>query len=226
MRRRPRGRAEVQRRASTTCPTCGGRLRKVFNAVGVVFKGSGFYRTDSRNGSANGDGADSRIGDKKSGAETKSADKEPAGTGSAIDGSNRTPARLRQARSPAEPRPQGRKPAQASACGRRARSGRTSLASRRDHHTPGLLHSTMPSVASPTPTAAGLARAASWHRRKLAVVAAIAAVLTGVSAAAPAGPGHDHRGQGKDPACRWDSSLDFRSQCSTALPPQMYLKEW
>ena len=31
-----------------TCPACGGRLRKVFNAVGVVFKGSGFYRTDSR----------------------------------------------------------------------------------------------------------------------------------------------------------------------------------
>ena len=74
-----------------TCPTCSGRLRKVFNAVGVVFKGSGFYRTDSRNGSANGDGADSRTSEKKkSGAETKSADKEPAGTGSAgSNGSNR-----------------------------------------------------------------------------------------------------------------------------------------
>ena len=34
--------------ALTECPTCGGRLRKVFSAVGVVFKGSGFYRTDSR----------------------------------------------------------------------------------------------------------------------------------------------------------------------------------
>ena len=33
----------------TVCPECQGRLRKVFNAVGVVFKGSGFYRTDSRN---------------------------------------------------------------------------------------------------------------------------------------------------------------------------------
>jgi putative FmdB family regulatory protein len=32
----------------TECPACEGRLRKVFNAVGVVFKGSGFYRTDSR----------------------------------------------------------------------------------------------------------------------------------------------------------------------------------
>ncbi len=34
--------------ALTVCPSCGGRLRKVFNAVGVVFKGSGFYATDSR----------------------------------------------------------------------------------------------------------------------------------------------------------------------------------
>ena len=32
----------------TVCPECQGKLRKVFNAVGVVFKGSGFYRTDSR----------------------------------------------------------------------------------------------------------------------------------------------------------------------------------
>ena len=36
--------------ALTECPECQGRLRKVFNAVGVVFKGSGFYRTDSRAG--------------------------------------------------------------------------------------------------------------------------------------------------------------------------------
>lgn len=34
----------------TTCPECGGTLRKKFNSVGVVFKGSGFYRTDSRSG--------------------------------------------------------------------------------------------------------------------------------------------------------------------------------
>ena len=32
----------------TECPACQGRLRKVFNSVGIVFKGSGFYRTDSR----------------------------------------------------------------------------------------------------------------------------------------------------------------------------------
>ena len=36
----------------TECPQCEGRLRKLFNAVGVVFKGSGFYRTDSRSGSS------------------------------------------------------------------------------------------------------------------------------------------------------------------------------
>ena len=34
--------------ALAECPQCHGRLRKVYNAVGVVFKGSGFYRTDSR----------------------------------------------------------------------------------------------------------------------------------------------------------------------------------
>jgi len=35
----------------TECPACQGRLRKLFSSVGVVFKGSGFYRTDSRAGS-------------------------------------------------------------------------------------------------------------------------------------------------------------------------------
>lgn len=35
----------------TECPACGGVLRKVFSAVGVVFKGSGFYKTDSRSSS-------------------------------------------------------------------------------------------------------------------------------------------------------------------------------
>lgn len=33
----------------TVCPACEGQLRKLFSSVGVVFKGSGFYRTDSRN---------------------------------------------------------------------------------------------------------------------------------------------------------------------------------
>ena len=34
--------------ALTQCPTCGGKLRKLFSSVGIVFKGSGFYKTDSR----------------------------------------------------------------------------------------------------------------------------------------------------------------------------------
>ena len=38
--------------ALTVCPECDGKLRKLFNAVGVVFKGSGFYRTDSRSSSS------------------------------------------------------------------------------------------------------------------------------------------------------------------------------
>src|SRR3954447_22419969 len=38
--------------ALTECPNCGGRLKKVFSAVGMVFKGSGFYRNDSRSSSS------------------------------------------------------------------------------------------------------------------------------------------------------------------------------
>jgi putative FmdB family regulatory protein len=54
--------------ALTVCPECDGRLRKVFNAVGVVFKGSGFYRTDSRASSSSSDTAkpDSAKPEKKS----------------------------------------------------------------------------------------------------------------------------------------------------------------
>ena len=47
----------------TMCSACGGRLRKVFSPVGIVFKGSGFYRTDSRNGSGS---AATAVKDKQS----------------------------------------------------------------------------------------------------------------------------------------------------------------
>ncbi len=54
--------------ALTVCPNCNGRLRKVFSAVGVVFKGSGFYRTDSR-----GSSTSSSPAAKSSGSDTKSS---------------------------------------------------------------------------------------------------------------------------------------------------------
>lgn len=43
--------------ALTECPRCGGRLRKLFGNVGVVFKGSGFYRNDARSGSSTSSGS-------------------------------------------------------------------------------------------------------------------------------------------------------------------------
>ncbi|MFJ9740487.1 FmdB family zinc ribbon protein [Streptomyces sp. NPDC101166] len=46
--------------ALTECPSCGGRLKKVFSAVGIVFKGSGFYRNDSRGSSSSSSPASSK----------------------------------------------------------------------------------------------------------------------------------------------------------------------
>jgi putative FmdB family regulatory protein len=90
--------------ALTDCPQCTGRLRKVFNSVGVVFKGSGFYRTDSRepakaasNGEKGGEKSADKPGDKKpaepkgtkaegTGGSTSPA-KAPAASGSSTAGS-------------------------------------------------------------------------------------------------------------------------------------------
>jgi putative FmdB family regulatory protein len=57
----------------TVCPACGGRLRKVFSAVGIVFKGSGFYRTDSRNGSGTAAPAAKDKDKEKSSSESSSS---------------------------------------------------------------------------------------------------------------------------------------------------------
>ncbi|MFD5509862.1 FmdB family zinc ribbon protein [Streptomyces sp. NPDC059761] len=46
--------------ALTECPNCHGRLKKVFSAVGIVFKGSGFYRNDSRGASSSSSPAASK----------------------------------------------------------------------------------------------------------------------------------------------------------------------
>ncbi|MFF2040030.1 FmdB family zinc ribbon protein [Kitasatospora sp. NPDC058170] len=59
--------------ALTTCPECQGRLRKVFSAVGVVFKGSGFYRTDSRSSSSSSVGSNSSSGSSASPAASSSS---------------------------------------------------------------------------------------------------------------------------------------------------------
>ena len=50
----------------TECPTCEGKLRKLFNAVGVTFNGSGFYRTDSRASSGGSSGSKSDSGSSSS----------------------------------------------------------------------------------------------------------------------------------------------------------------
>ena len=64
--------------ALTECPNCGGRLRKVFSAVGVVFKGSGFYRTDSRGSSS----SSSPAAKSSSSSESKSSDSGSSSAGS------------------------------------------------------------------------------------------------------------------------------------------------
>jgi putative FmdB family regulatory protein len=83
----------------TTCPACSGALRKVFSPVGVVFKGSGFYKTDSRTtskSSSTSGSTDSKSSETKSGdsaptksdsspSDTKSADK-PATSSAASSG--------------------------------------------------------------------------------------------------------------------------------------------
>jgi putative FmdB family regulatory protein len=60
--------------ALTTCPSCEGRLRKIFNAVGVVFKGSGFYRTDSRKTPDSSGGTDGGTDGGSSGGSSGGAD--------------------------------------------------------------------------------------------------------------------------------------------------------
>ncbi|MDQ6522901.1 zinc ribbon domain-containing protein [Nocardioides sp. LHD-245] len=68
--------------ALTTCPECAGRLRKVFNSVGVVFKGSGFYKTDSKT-----DSKSSANGSSGSGGSGGSSDA-PAASSSGSSGSS------------------------------------------------------------------------------------------------------------------------------------------
>ncbi|MDH6226499.1 FmdB family zinc ribbon protein [Streptomyces sp. MJP52] len=68
--------------ALTECPNCQGRLKKVFSAVGIVFKGSGFYRNDSRGSSSSSTPA-AKSGSSASSGSTSSASSAPAASSSA-----------------------------------------------------------------------------------------------------------------------------------------------
>jgi putative FmdB family regulatory protein len=68
--------------ALTECPSCNGRLKKVFSAVGIVFKGSGFYRNDSRGSSSSSSPASAKSSSSSSTSSTTdskpSSDAKPA----------------------------------------------------------------------------------------------------------------------------------------------------
>ncbi|MEU6115727.1 FmdB family zinc ribbon protein [Streptomyces sp. NPDC047117] len=71
--------------ALTECPNCQGRLKKVFSAVGIVFKGSGFYRNDSRGSSSSSSPASastSSSSSSSSGSDSKSSSSSSTTSGS------------------------------------------------------------------------------------------------------------------------------------------------
>ena len=84
----------------TACPACGGALRKVFSAVGVVFKGSGFYKNDSRKPESSGAPA-AAAGEKKAdstpAATTGSGDAAPSKNDRAPAKTDRAPAKTDRA---------------------------------------------------------------------------------------------------------------------------------
>src|SRR3954447_13049569 len=71
----------------TSCPVCEGRLRKVFSAVGVVFKGSGFYRTDSREKPKAAASKDNGKGEQKSTSSSSSESSGSSGSGASTGSS-------------------------------------------------------------------------------------------------------------------------------------------
>ncbi len=79
--------------ALTECPRCQGRLRKVFSAVGVVFKGSGFYKTDSRTtGGAKKEPAGDKAPAASSGSDSSTSAPAAAPASSASSAAASTPA--------------------------------------------------------------------------------------------------------------------------------------
>ncbi len=74
--------------ALTVCPSCDGALRKVFNAVGVVFKGSGFYRNDSRSSTSSGSPAAGKSDTKTETKTEKKSDSTKSTTSSSTTSSS------------------------------------------------------------------------------------------------------------------------------------------
>lgn len=74
--------------ALTECPQCAGRLRKLFNSVGVVFKGSGFYRTDSREAAKSGTAAKSDSAGTSTASESSGSKESSSGASSASGASS------------------------------------------------------------------------------------------------------------------------------------------
>ncbi|MFI6421420.1 FmdB family zinc ribbon protein [Streptomyces sp. NPDC050842] len=68
--------------ALTECPSCAGRLKKVFSAVGIVFKGSGFYRNDSRGSSSSSSPASKSTTPSPSSSSSSTSDSKPAASSS------------------------------------------------------------------------------------------------------------------------------------------------
>src|SRR5438309_10406759 len=75
----------------TVCPACEGRLRKVFSPVGVVFTGSGFYKTDSRKSTATSSSSSAKSDAKSdAGSDSKSGTGSGSGSGSGSGKSDTT----------------------------------------------------------------------------------------------------------------------------------------
>ncbi|NUT48362.1 MAG: FmdB family transcriptional regulator [Saccharothrix sp.] len=69
--------------ALTECPECSGKLRKLYGAVGVVFKGSGFYRTDSRSSSSSAPKSESTSSSSTSSSSSSSSSTSSSSSSSA-----------------------------------------------------------------------------------------------------------------------------------------------
>jgi putative FmdB family regulatory protein len=74
---------------ASQCPECGAPVRKVYGSVGVVFKGSGFYRTDSRKSSSASESASSSNGSSSSSSSKESSSSTPAATTASTSGGSK-----------------------------------------------------------------------------------------------------------------------------------------